>query len=388
MDRLQGHTAGNFSIQQTMANQAAHPVGGNQPSRPEPRQGQIGGENNVIFGLNGKNENHIASAISAGYRTLDAGDTYGNTLEHLASAMAKSDIPREEFNIIYKVVGTETSKLGEHLSEVSNKLGGYIDQALVHNPEQLSHNDLNAYMNTLSSLKNDGKIHNVGMGEPRVGHPEDFHAKDSFEINAQSLIGPNAGALIDRLEAEGKPVFVYNVASAAKELMGDDFQSIHVCALITHIKQGISAAEPILSSSDDQRIKDNFGLANEELLYTADNPLAALETKISELNNVEATPFTSISGELATKLAQLSAQHDWDKEIFSSPGEYASAKNEALTAFTDDQLGTRVALGAKSHTVEELVNMLFESSGNCKRVEASNFINDGGFQRMMNTGST
>ena len=71
--------------------------------------------------------------------------------------------------------------------------------------------------------------------------------------------------------------------------------------------------------------------------------------------------------------------YDWAAEnMFDDDGKYAKTKDEKLALFTQDELNVTYqgvdVDEAKNFTLQKIIEMLFDSHGNCHRVEASNFL--------------
>jgi hypothetical protein len=71
----------------------------------------------------------------------------------------------------------------------------------------------------------------------------------------------------------------------------------------------------------------------------------------------------------------LFGDYDWGAaSLFSTELEYTKTRDKMLALFTAEELATRYRGETKVFTLRQLVSMLFDPSGNCHRVEASNFL--------------
>jgi diketogulonate reductase-like aldo/keto reductase len=142
----------------------------------------------VVFGLDGRNVDQICSAIDAGYTVFDCADSYGDNINHLAEAMKKTGIKRENIEVVYKIDQTNPEDLATHINEVAAKLNGkYLDHVLIHNVENNERNK--NYMEQLSQLKAEGIIKHIGLGNINGEIPDDWLKKsDSFEFDAQRIL--------------------------------------------------------------------------------------------------------------------------------------------------------------------------------------------------------
>jgi diketogulonate reductase-like aldo/keto reductase len=349
-------------------------------------QRKIGDSQNVVFGLEGKDANAIRSAIAAGYTTFDGADSYGNTIILLAAALRdaarQQNRRREDFEVIYKVDQTEPGDLMMHLYAIAERFDGYLDQVLIH--KVTDGERAAAYGPVLSLLKRDGVVKAVGAGDVGAAMSGHFETMDSFEVNATELFhGPDHETLARNLDRTGKPVFVYNVIGALKSLLHmadrESPSQAQVMAMMVKIKALVGAAEPILSSSSAEKQAANLAVLNPrpdqeaaigEAYKAIDSASAATEGAIS---------ITSMPADVATRVTETLFQGlDWAGErLFDDPRQYAVHREQCLKKFTPQELGVRYQGvredKAKTFTLQKLVDMLFDASGNCHRVEASNF---------------
>ena len=106
-------------------------------------------------------ERCVSDAIEVGYRLFDTAQAYGNE-EAVGRAIAKSDVPREEFFITTKVwisnAGYEKAKAS--IEESLDKLQlDYLDLLLIHQP----FNDYYGTYRAMEEAYKEGKIKAIGV---------------------------------------------------------------------------------------------------------------------------------------------------------------------------------------------------------------------------------
>ncbi|MEH2045145.1 aldo/keto reductase [Nostoc sp.] len=366
-------------------------------------QRKIGNPDNVIFGLDGKNDKAIKDAVQAGYTTFDGADSYGNTIESLANAIKEEmekGKSRKDFEVIYKVDETKAEDLENHIKKVANMFGGYLDHVLIH--KVTDQNQVAAYNPILTKLKADGVARAVGAGDVKGAMKEQFDSKDSFEVNAIELFIGDHKTLITNLNEAAKPVFVYNVVGALKSLLkiGEDPTQLDLQAMVGLIKNSVPKAEPILSSSSRDRQDSNLKVFdikdyNEEAMI---GEIREVIEKVTQVNK-EGVSIKDIPDGVKSKLTDiLFGQYNWNAGtiIFTEPAKinklnncsneelkvaYETEKIDKLKNFTSEELAVEYqgvgADKAKTYSVEQLIGKLFDHSKNCNRTEASNFLNRG-----------
>lgn len=350
-------------------------------------QRKIGSDENVVFGLSGRNLEDIRAAIAEGYTTFDGADSYGDTITHLSTAIQEAigaGKARTDFDVIYKVDQTPAAELDAHLRTVAGRFNGFLDHVLIHKVTDEA--TTAAYNPILAALKADNIIRNVGSGDVKAGMDAEFAGRDSFEINASELfLGPDARTLIEKLNTAGKPVFVYNVVNALKNLLGmeDDPSAAQVKGMVSKIKLLVPKAEPILSSGNAERLTANFGvneIMDDEWVGVGDTH-TAIDAAVRAQNGVPT--ITDAPEDVKTKISEIMlGTHgifEWDAtDMYATEAEYTDAKARITALFTAEQLAVRYqGVGpdeAKIFTLEHIIDMLFDSTGNCHRVEASNFL--------------
>lgn len=340
-------------------------------------QRKIGEEGNVIFGLSGRSVEAIQAAITAGYTTFDGADSYGDTIALLATAIKESGKARDKFEVIYKVDRTPPKDLESHLRTVAGVLGGYIDHVLIH--KMTDAEQARQYSPILVLLKGQGLIRQVGGGDVQATMEKPFKEMESFEVDANDLfLAPDTDALIEKLNKSGKPVFVYNIVGTLKNLLGMDVEQVpaqsQLSAMVNKIHGLVPKAEPILSSRTAEKAAANLKI------YEAEDETAAFEA-YQQIEEGAKTQNPSVPvGEMAAGVKErvdaiLFGGYDWGAErLFDTEKEYTETREKMLARFTAPELATRYQGEAKVFTLRQLIYMLFDSSGNCHRVEASNFL--------------
>jgi len=345
-------------------------------------QRKIGEPSNVIFGLSGRSQEAIQAAVDAGYHTFDGADTYGNTIELLAAALKKAAKRRDEFEVIYKVDHTAPDALDGHLQAVAALLGGYIDHVLVHKATDT--HLARAYLPILLRLKSANVIRNVGAGDVKAGMDDHLQHGDSFEIDASDLfLAGDAQPLIERLNQAKKPVFVYNIMATLKKLLGlapDTRPSRpQLNAMVSAIRNKLPTAEPILSSGQAATVQANLEIDEmDDYTETDYRDGAQAYSKIEEgpAQELAVVTFQDMASDVKDHVMSFLFSYQWDAEsMFTDSQDYTKQRDAKLALFKDKDLDVHYASnGASAHTLRALIHMLFDSTGNCHRVEAANLL--------------
>ena len=345
-------------------------------------QRKIGEPSNVIFGLSGRSQEAIQAAVDAGYHTFDGADTYGNTIELLAAALKKAAKRRDEFEVIYKVDHTAPDALDGHLQAVAALLGGYIDHVLVHKATDT--HLARAYLPTLLRLKSANVIRNVGAGDVKAGMDDHLQHGDSFEVDASDLfLAGDAQPLIERLNQAKKPVFVYNIMATLKKLLGlaPDARPSRpqLNAMVSAIRNKLPTAEPILSSGQAATVQANLEIDEmDDYTETDYRDGAQAYAKIEEgpKQELAVVTFQDMAGDVKDHVMSFLFSYQWDAEsMFTDSQDYTKQRDAKLALFKDEDLDVHYASdGASAHTLRALIHMLFDSTGNCHRVEAANLL--------------
>lgn len=335
-------------------------------------QRKIGEERNIIYGLSGRNLEAIRTAVDAGYTTFDAADTYGNTIELLATAAKEAGKAREDFEVIYKVAGTEPKDLMAHLLQVASLFNGFLDQVLIHKVEEVERTK--QYEPILLELKQANVVRKIGGGDVKPDMVEHLAEKDSFEINAaELLLGDNAATLADALNKAQKPVFVYNVVRTLQRLLGTEGRPTHaqIAALVGIIQNKVPAAEPILSSSSPESIKDNRTIDGGAFDDEMGEAFKLIQAGVKRENSREVVPIEAMDGNVRERVGTFLITREWAAEtLFEDKAQYAIERAKAESLFTPEELDVRYAYNAKTYSLKTLIGMLYDSTGNCERITA------------------
>lgn len=335
----------------------------------------------VVFGLSGKNEAAITTAVAAGYRIFDAADTYGGTATVLAKVLRAAKVPRRDFEIIYKIDATAPEALEGHIRTLAGRFGGYLDHVIIHKSYG---DDTAAYKVVLKKLKDARFIIKVGGGDVSADM-DDVDTADSFELDASTLLFTDEGdRLVEKLEESDKPIFVYNLVDAATRIYGDRPTRSQLKLLISKIKSMLPSARPILSSSDEGRMRANLASSGE--MGDGDyEDYGDMSSGIDEQRKIvsRAVPMGEMDGDVQEALYAVTLARDYSEPyLFNADSETEIreclvARSRAMATFTREQLGaTYVAASGKAYKLSALLAMLFQPGGNCHRVEAFNAIMD------------
>lgn len=106
----------------------------------------------------------ILMAINAGYRHIDCAQVYGNETE-VGYAIKESKIPREEFYIVTKILGTVKTDTEQAFAESLEKLQvDYVDQYLIHAPFFAdSEEELQQKWADFEKIKESGRARSIGV---------------------------------------------------------------------------------------------------------------------------------------------------------------------------------------------------------------------------------
>ncbi|MDK2126627.1 aldo/keto reductase [Parachitinimonas caeni] len=337
----------------------------------------------VVFGLDGRTREQIESAIDIGYRRFDGADSYGN-IELLAEALSNKGVEKKEIDLIYKVSTTPADRLSDHIKSLNEQFGGQIDHLLIHKADD---DRAESYIPVLKELSKDGLVKAIGIGD--VTHDMDhLLIKDSwvksFEINAVSLLrGEHSEELCKKLQDSGKPVFIYNIVDATKSILrkGTPPENIEIAAIVNFIQDKVSRAEPILSSGSSQRQLENANATEIDDRWNEINKAKnQISSSLTPPPDIPVKDFINIEDNVLDRIKEvLATQASWDGEkLFDKSEDCERAKNEALGKFQPEELSV-VYKGAgkaenEEYSIGTLVDMLYRQEGNCKRVEAYNFI--------------
>ncbi|HTW16106.1 MAG TPA: hypothetical protein VMF51_13305 [Nocardioides sp.] len=330
---------------------------------------------NVTFGLSGRSAEHIRTAIAQGYRTFDGADTYGDTITLLAAEIDRavgggSGLTRDDFDIVYKVLGTEPDQVGVHVTKVAKLFGGRVDHLLIHQTTDARR--AGDYLPHLLELRRTGVATHLGAGDVTAGNVAGFEHLDCFEVSADALLlAAGSDPLAAELKRIGKPVLVYNLMHAAQSLYADVAQPAltaeHLAALLALIKQRVPTAEPIVSSSDPRRSELNLGINDPDRDDDFDvlgDVSGRVDRRLKQL--AQFSEIAQMPDDVKRRVKELLAKHsdtDWYESADGIAGELAAA----LKTFSDTELDVsyRNPEGKNQvHTLRVWITML-HATQNC-----------------------
>ncbi|MFT4892328.1 MAG: 2,5-diketo-D-gluconate reductase B [Candidatus Nanohaloarchaea archaeon] len=117
--------------------------------------------------------NGVETALEKGYRHIDTAQIYGNE-KQVGKGIESSNVDREEIWLTTKVWrdNLNREKLKESVEKSLEKLGAdYVDLLLIHWPfEEM---DLEAVVNEMNELVDEGKVRNIGVSNFTPGQMEE-----------------------------------------------------------------------------------------------------------------------------------------------------------------------------------------------------------------------
>ncbi|MCM1328099.1 MAG: aldo/keto reductase [Ruminococcus sp.] len=238
-------------------------------------------------------EQAVLDAVSVGYRLIDTAAAYMNE-EAVGAAIAKSEVPRNEFFITTKLWVQDASYEGakKAIQTSFSKLGlDYIDLYLIHQP-------VGDYMGAYRAMEEaykDGKLKAIGVSNcyphvltdicetveviPAVNqvelHPF-FQQEDALKLMKEYGVVPEAWGPF----AEGKHgIFTHPVLSAIGEKHGKSAAQV---ALRWNVQRGVVV---IPKSTHKDRMEQNFNIWDFTLTDGEMQEIAALDIGHSEIVN-------------------------------------------------------------------------------------------------------
>jgi len=226
----------------------------------------------------------IESALEIGYRHIDTGDHYNNYAE-IGSAMAASDVDREDVFLTTKVPGDELAYDEVHeatergLAELNFE---YIDLLLVHWPSPDV--PIEETMRAFNDLRDDGKVRHIGVSQfsvPRLRKA--MEASEAPIVTNQVEYHPYFRQTTFRWEEEGEidlfefcadhDIFItaYSPLAVGEVLSNDTIEEIGrrhgkspaQVVLRWHLQQGVC---PIPKASSRTHQRENFDVFDFELM--------------------------------------------------------------------------------------------------------------------------
>lgn len=340
----------------------------------------------VVFGLQARTADEIGAALTLGYRAFDGGDTYrisdddkADTTASLAQALAESGVERKAIRVIYKIDAVEPESLSKHVRAVAGLFDGRIDDLLVHHAQG---DDTGRYLKVMRGLRKAGVVTNIGIGDPARSSMNAYPA-DCYEVAASTLFETGGGPELARLLANtGKPVYVYDIIGTLgrlKQLSGnaaplDDSDSR---AFLSIVRSAIPTAVPILSTSSEQRMKNNFDAALAEDLDAVDFAnRKALQNGIEAARAAAVVPIAGMSASIRTRLGQIVGGTNWAAAAILPAVQETVLRRIEAARFTAEERNTIYVKGEVWYKLETVLEDLQAWDKNCSRVKAATFISD------------
>lgn len=104
----------------------------------------------------------VEHALSSGYRHIDTAQGYGNE-DDVGTAIARSDVPRDDIFLTTKIWHTQTSydAAGRSIDDSLSKLGtDYVDLLLIHWPTDVPVEDT---LEAMADAREAGKVRHIGV---------------------------------------------------------------------------------------------------------------------------------------------------------------------------------------------------------------------------------
>jgi diketogulonate reductase-like aldo/keto reductase len=229
----------------------------------------------VIFGLDGKTEAQILSALEVGYRRFDCAESYNNT-QLLANALDKQKISRDQVEITYKFDVKPEEKASDLEARLQKVVDMFtrLDALLIHSIAESPSNDIRTGWSVLNTLKKDKKtVKKIGLGNIGESHAELIKELqgtgtiDVIENSLESVLGSEA--LQKLIKSTKGQLFYYNVISAARAIGVNNEEGIK--ALLWNISSLMEKkSQPILSSGSRERQIENLLKYGPEEVTTED----------------------------------------------------------------------------------------------------------------------
>ncbi|MEU6049250.1 aldo/keto reductase [Streptomyces xanthochromogenes] len=240
----------------------------------------------LVFGVDGRNKEQLASAVAAGYRRFDTAESYRNT-EVVSEVL--HGLPRSSYEILYKFdvrSGESAEVLRARLERAAALFGGRLDSLVIHNLDA-DKRVLSDAWQVLTELKSDGVTGQVGLGnvgENHAGLLAELGGVDVVENSVESLLlSENVEKAI---KESGAHLYYYDVIRTARQ-MGLDLTSpddlnglIYTMAGTFHRPDGTSNATMISSSgtsSTQAANLENYGGGPDHADFTGDEQYGAME---------------------------------------------------------------------------------------------------------------
>ncbi|MFF3646509.1 aldo/keto reductase [Streptomyces sp. NPDC002564] len=223
----------------------------------------------TVFGVDGKNQPQLRSAVEAGYRRFDCAESYGNSTALLADELAA--LPRNAYEVIYKFdvrAGERPEELRARLAAVAQLFAGRIDGLVIHNIGEDDQAARTAW-HVLTELKDQKVAAGIGVGNVGVTHAAllgelgDAAPIDIVENSLESIL--TDPALKDLVKDTGAALYYYGAQRVAQQVAGesgtDVTEALKAAAETVNGLHGAGregSTSMITSSGDPDRQRENL----------------------------------------------------------------------------------------------------------------------------------
>ncbi|MFF4185281.1 aldo/keto reductase [Streptomyces sp. NPDC001691] len=279
--------SGEAPVQRAMASDGARAQQGSPVVARMPAEGTEGevAKPWLVFGVDGRSKEQLASAVEAGYRRFDTAESYRN-IDTVAEVLRAR--PREDYEILYKFdvrSGEQEAELRGRLQRVAALFGGRLDSLVIHNLD-VEKGALTQAWKVLNELKSEHVTGQVGLGNVGENHTDllgELGGVDVVENSVESvLLSENVKEAIKK---SGAHLYYYDVIRTARQMdldlsSPDDLNGlIYTMAAMFPRADGTSNSTMISSSgtSGTQAANlENFGGGPDHGDFTGDEQYEAM----------------------------------------------------------------------------------------------------------------
>nr|WP_223279591.1 aldo/keto reductase [Streptomyces sp. SDr-06] len=279
--------SGEAPVQRAMASDGARAQHGSPVVARMPAEGTEGevAKPWLVFGVDGRSKEQLASAVEAGYRRFDTAESYRN-IDTVAEVLRAR--PREDYEILYKFdvrSGEQEAELRGRLQRVAALFGGRLDSLVIHNLD-VEKGALTQAWKVLNELKSEHVTGQVGLGNVGENHTDllgELGGVDVVENSVESvLLSENVKEAIKK---SGAHLYYYDVIRTARQMdldlsSPDDLNGlIYTMAAMFPRADGTSNSTMISSSgtSGTQAANlENFGGGPDHGDFTGDEQYEAM----------------------------------------------------------------------------------------------------------------
>ncbi|MFI6055599.1 aldo/keto reductase [Streptomyces violascens] len=239
----------------------------------------------LVFGVDGRSKEQLASAVEAGYRRFDTAESYRN-IDTVAEVLRGR--PREDYEILYKFdvrSGEGVAELRSRLERVAAQFGGRLDSLVIHNLD-VERRALAQAWQVLNELKSEHITGQVGLGNVGENHTDLLDELGGVDVVENSVESVLLSENVERaIKKSGAHLYYYDVIRTARQMdldlsSPDDLNGlIYTMAGTFHRADGTSNATMISSSgsSGTQAANlENFGGGPDHADFTGDEQYDAM----------------------------------------------------------------------------------------------------------------